>query len=88
MLRAEWTRYGARLVAIGSGDDLLVLMTALFYDMLEEAAAGMRDVMGAVNELLDPVIDRIAMLRRIADAIRRHARCSWRRGAAPRRGGG
>ena len=44
----------------GALDDI-VLMTALFYDVLEEAAAGMRDLMGAVNEFLDPVIDRIAM---------------------------
>ncbi|MDB4935751.1 MAG: Poly(A) polymerase [Labilithrix sp.] len=54
----------------GALDDV-VLMTALFYDVLEEAAHGMRDLMGAVNEFLDPVIDRIAMPRRIADAIRR-----------------
>ena len=46
-------------------------MTALFYDVLEEAAHGVRDLMGAVNDFLDPVIDRIAMPRRIADAIRR-----------------
>ena len=54
----------------GAMDDV-VLMTTLFYDVLEEAASGMRDLMGAVNEFLDPVIDRIAMPRRIADAIRR-----------------
>jgi poly(A) polymerase len=54
----------------GAMDDI-VLMTTLFYDVLEEAAAGMRDLMGAVNDFLDPVIDRIAMPRRIADAIRR-----------------
>ena len=54
----------------GALDDV-VLMTALFYDPLEEAAHGMRDLMAAVNDFLDPVIDRIAMPRRIADAIRR-----------------
>ena len=54
----------------GAMDDV-VLMTTLFYDVLEEAAVGMRDLMDAVNEFLDPVIDRIAMPRRIADAIRR-----------------
>ena len=54
----------------GALDDL-VLMTALFYDPLEEAAQGVRDLMGAVNDFLDPVIDRIAMPRRIADGIRR-----------------
>ncbi len=56
--------------ANGALDDL-VLMTALFYDPLEEAADGVRDLMGAVNDFLDPVIDRIAMPRRIADGIRR-----------------
>ena len=56
--------------ADGALDDV-VLMTALFYDPLEEAAHGVRDLMGAVNDFLDPVIDRIAMPRRIADAIRR-----------------
>lgn len=54
----------------GALDDI-VLMTALLYEPLEEAAAGVRDVMGAVNDFLDPVIDRIAMPRRIADGIRR-----------------
>jgi len=56
--------------ADGAMDDL-VLMTALFYDPLEEAAHGVRDLMAAVNDFLDPVIDRIAMPRRIADGIRR-----------------
>jgi len=54
----------------GALDDV-VLMTALLYEPLAEAVAGVRDVMGAVNDFLDPVIDRIAMPRRIADAIRR-----------------
>ncbi len=51
--------------------DDVVLMTALLYEPLEEAIHGVRDVMGAVNEFLDSVIDRIAMPRRIADGIRR-----------------
>lgn len=54
----------------GALDDV-VLMTALLYEPLAEAVSGVRDVMGAVNDFLDPVIDRIAMPRRIADAIRR-----------------
>lgn len=49
----------------------VVLMTALLYEPLEEAVHGVRDVMGAVNDFLDPVIERIAMPRRIADGIRR-----------------
>lgn len=51
--------------------DDIVLMTALFYEPLEEAAQGVRDVIGAVNEFLEPVIERIAMPRRIADGVRR-----------------
>jgi poly(A) polymerase len=51
--------------------DDVVLMTALFYEPLEEAAQGVRDVMGAVNDFLEPVIERIAMPRRIADGVRR-----------------
>ena len=31
----------------------------------------MRDVIGAVNDFLEPIIERIAMPRRIADAVRR-----------------
>jgi poly(A) polymerase len=54
----------------GALDDI-VLMTTLLYEPLEEAAFGVRDVLGAVNEFLDPVIERIAMPRRIADGIRR-----------------
>ena len=51
--------------------DDVVLMTALFYEPLEEAAHGVRDVVGAVNDFLEPVIERIAMPRRIADGVRR-----------------
>lgn len=56
--------------AEGPLDDI-VLMTTLLYEPLEEAASGTRDIIGAVNDFLDPVIDRIAMPRRIADGIRR-----------------
>lgn len=51
--------------------DDVVLVTALFYDPLEEATSGVRDVIGAVNDFLEPIIERIAMPRRIADAVRR-----------------
>lgn len=51
--------------------DDVVLMTALFYEPLEEAVQGVRDVMGAANDFLEPVIERIAMPRRIADGVRR-----------------
>jgi poly(A) polymerase len=51
--------------------DDVVLMTALFYEPLEEAVHGVRDAMGAVSDFLEPVIERIAMPRRIADGVRR-----------------
>lgn len=51
--------------------DDTVLMTSLFYEPLEEASVGVRDQLGAVNDFLDPIIERIAMPRRIADGIRR-----------------
>ncbi len=56
--------------AEGALDDV-VLMTSLLYEPLEEAVQGVRDVMGAVNDFLDPVIERVALPRRIADGIRR-----------------
>lgn len=56
----------------GALDDV-VLMTALLYEPLEEATHGVRDQIGAINDFLDPIIDRIAMPRRIADGIRRIA---------------
>ncbi|HEY8079968.1 MAG TPA: polynucleotide adenylyltransferase PcnB [Labilithrix sp.] len=59
-----------RTRAEGALDDI-VLMTTLLYEPLEESIAGVRDVVGAVNEFLDPILERIAMPRRIADGIRR-----------------
>lgn len=55
----------------GGALDDTVLMTALLYEPLEEAISGARDIMTAVNDFLDPVIERIAMPRRVADGIRR-----------------
>ncbi|MCL2724246.1 MAG: polynucleotide adenylyltransferase PcnB [Polyangiaceae bacterium] len=60
----------AKTKGAGALDDV-VLMTALLYDPLEEAASASRDVVGEVNDFLEPVINRIAMPRRIADGIRR-----------------
>jgi poly(A) polymerase len=60
----------AKTSELGALDDV-VLMTALLYEPLEEAISGSRDIMIAVNEFLDPVIERIAMPRRVADGIRR-----------------
>lgn len=51
--------------------DDVVLITSLLYEPLEEATIGVRDVMGAVQEFLEPVMERVAMPRRIADGVRR-----------------
>ncbi len=48
-----------------------VLWATLLAEPLEEAVAGSRDRALATFEVLDPIIERIAMPRRIADAIRR-----------------
>jgi poly(A) polymerase len=49
----------------------VVLWTALLREPLREACDGARDQAGAAYELLEPIIARIAMPRRIADGIRR-----------------
>ncbi len=49
----------------------MVLWTALLHEPLEEACDGARDRLEAMVDFLDPLIDRIAMPRRIADALRR-----------------
>ncbi len=51
--------------------DDVVLVTALLREPLEEAMAGSRDKTGAALDFLDPVIERFAIPRRIADAMRR-----------------
>jgi poly(A) polymerase len=48
-----------------------VLWTALLHEPLSESIAGSRDPVGAAYEFLEPVIERIAMPRRIADGLRR-----------------
>jgi poly(A) polymerase len=49
----------------------VVLLSALLAEPLEEAIAGAADRMEAAFEFLEPIIERISMPRRIADAIRR-----------------
>lgn len=51
--------------------DDVVLMTSLLYEPLEEAMHGVRDPMAAISDFLEPIIERVAMPRRIADGIRR-----------------
>jgi poly(A) polymerase len=48
-----------------------VLVTMLLKEPLDEACAGERDRVRAATDFLDPIIERIAVPRRIADAVRR-----------------
>ncbi len=49
----------------------VVLWTTLLKEPLDEACAGERDKASAVSDFLDPIIERIAVPRRIADGVRR-----------------
>lgn len=55
----------------GRALDDLVLCTLLLDEPLDEACAGERDRIRAASEFLDPIIERIAIPRRIADGVRR-----------------
>jgi len=51
----------------------LTLWATLLNEPLDEACAGERDKFRAVGEFLDPIIERIAVPRRISDGVRRIA---------------
>lgn len=51
--------------------DDIVLWTVLLKEPLDEACAGERDRIRCVTEFLEPVIERVAVPRRIADGVRR-----------------
>jgi poly(A) polymerase len=55
----------------GAALDDVVLMTALLLEPMIEACAGSRDRVEAAYEFLEPVVDRLNIPRRIADAMRR-----------------
>jgi poly(A) polymerase len=57
--------------ASGRPLDDVVLWTLLLKEPLDEACAGERDRMRAAADFLDPIIERIAVPRRIADGVRR-----------------
>jgi poly(A) polymerase len=61
----------AKTKALGRPLDDTVLWTALLHEPIEEAINGARDRIDAMVEFLEPIIERIAMPRRIADALRR-----------------
>jgi poly(A) polymerase len=59
--------------ARGRALDDIALWSLLLKEPLDEACAGERDKIRAAGEFLDPVIERIAVPRRIADGVRRIA---------------
>jgi poly(A) polymerase len=61
----------AKTKARGAPLNDIVLWASLLAEPLEEATNGTRDRIEASFEFLEPIIERISMPRRIADAIRR-----------------
>jgi poly(A) polymerase len=57
--------------ARGRALDDVVLWTVLLKEPLDEACAGEKDKIRAASEFLDPVIELVAVPRRIADGVRR-----------------
>ncbi|HEY8042453.1 MAG TPA: polynucleotide adenylyltransferase PcnB [Polyangiaceae bacterium] len=57
--------------ARGRALDDVVLWTVLLKEPLDEATSGERDKIRAASDFLDPVIERVAVPRRIADGVRR-----------------
>ena len=51
--------------------DDIALWTVLLHEPLDEACSGERDRIGCATEFLEPVIERVAVPRRIADGVRR-----------------
>jgi len=60
-----------RTRARGAPLDDIVLCTALLLEPLKEACEGQRDRVEAAYDFLDPIIDRLAIPRRMSDAMRR-----------------
>jgi poly(A) polymerase len=59
--------------ARGKALDDIALWSLLLKEPLDEASAGERDRIRAASDFLDPIIERIAVPRRIADGVRRIA---------------
>ncbi len=55
----------------GEALDDTVLWTALLMEPLREACDGARDRVAAAQDFLEPIVERLAVPRRIADAMRR-----------------
>jgi poly(A) polymerase len=68
---AKMRAIDARTKAEGHALDDIVLWSALLHEPIDEACTGARDRLEAMVEFLEPMIERIAMPRRIADGVRR-----------------
>jgi poly(A) polymerase len=68
---AKMSAIDAMTKARGRPLDDIVLWTTLLQEPIEEACAGAPDRIEAMVEFLEPIIERIAMPRRIADGLRR-----------------
>ncbi len=61
----------ARTAARGEPFDDIVLLTCLLFEPLLEACAGSSDAPAAALNFLEPIVERLSVPRRVADAIRR-----------------
>ncbi|MEZ4222459.1 MAG: CCA tRNA nucleotidyltransferase [Polyangiaceae bacterium] len=66
-----FSRVDQRIAELGRPLDDVVLFTALLLGPLREACFGERDRVSAAYEFLEPIVDRLNVPRRIADAVRR-----------------
>ena len=64
-------RVDARTQELGRPLDDVVLFTSLLLGPIREACFGERDRVSAAYDFLEPVVDRLNVPRRIADAVRR-----------------
>ncbi|MBN2192663.1 MAG: polynucleotide adenylyltransferase PcnB [Polyangiaceae bacterium] len=73
--RIVWRMLSAldRRAAAGGAMDDVVVLTTLLLEPMREACGGQRDRIQAAHEFLEPIIERLNMPRRIADAARRIA---------------
>jgi poly(A) polymerase len=68
---AKMSAIDTKTKAHGRPLDDIVLWTSLLQEPIEEACTGARDRIDAMVEFLEPIVERIAMPRRIADGLRR-----------------
>jgi poly(A) polymerase len=62
-----------RMGSEGAATDDVILTSALLLEPLREACSGAEDRAAAAVEFLEPVVERLSVPRRIADAVRRIA---------------